>query len=291
MQKLTDPRRATQAEVDDHNRTHPPYRSWCPHCVQGKGKDLDHRKSVEEERGLNEFSFDYCFPGDEFGSKLTVLVGRERASGMTMATVVPMKGSSGKFKVDKMLYFMTECGSQCGDVIIKTDQEPAIEYLMKDIVEARGNEKGCRTIVEESPVKSKGSNGIVERAVQTIEGQIRLMRLALEGRSEQKLDAEANVVAVMAEYAGYLVKRPEVGKDGKTAYELVKGKSPTVLVLEFGEKFMCKKKPKIKMDKISSRWEYGIFLGVRPRSGELWVATDEGEVSNEESDRGQVELG
>ena len=46
VQKLTDPRRPTQAEVDDHNRTHLPYRNWCPHCVQGKGKDLDHRKST-----------------------------------------------------------------------------------------------------------------------------------------------------------------------------------------------------------------------------------------------------
>ena len=43
---------------------------------------------------------------------------------------------------------MTECGSQSSDVIIKTDQEPAIEYLMNDIVEARGNENGCKKIVE-----------------------------------------------------------------------------------------------------------------------------------------------
>ena len=149
----------------------------------------------------------------EFGFKLTILVGREIASGMPMATVVPMKGSSGKLTVDKMLYFMAECGSQSGDVIIKTDQEPAIEYLMKDIVEARGNEKGCRTIVEESLVKSKGSNGIVEGAVQAIEGQIRVMKLAWEGRLGQKVDAEANVVAFMAEYAGYLVNRLEVGKE------------------------------------------------------------------------------
>ena len=165
LQKLGDPRKPTQAEVDDHDRTHLPYRNWCPHCVQAKGKDRDHRKPMEEERGLNEFSFDYCFPGDEFGYKLTVLVGRERASGMTMATVVPMKGSSGKFAVDKALDLMIECGSGSGDVIVKTDQEPAIEYLVKDIVEARGDEKGSRTIVEESPVKSNGSNGVVERAV------------------------------------------------------------------------------------------------------------------------------
>ena len=111
---------------------------------------------------MNEFSFDYCFPGDEFGFKLTVLVGRERTSGMTMATVVPMKGLTGKFAVDKVFEFMDECGCRSGDVIVKTDQEPAIEYLVKDIVEARGDEKGSRTIAEESPVRSKGSNGIVE---------------------------------------------------------------------------------------------------------------------------------
>ena len=102
------------------------------------------------------------------------------------------------------------------------------------------------------------------------------MKLALEGRLGQKVDAEANVVAFMAEYAGYLVNRLEVGKDGKTAYERVKGKSATVLGLEFGEKLMWKRKPKMKMDKISSRWEYGIFLGIRPRSGEVWVATEDG---------------
>jgi len=137
VQRMGDPRRPTQMEVEDHNRTHLPYRNWCPHCIKAKGKDLDHRKAAEEERGLNEFSFDYCFPGDEFGFKLTVLVGRERTSGMTMATVVPMKGSTGKFAVDKVFEFMDECGSRSGDVIVKTDQDPAIDYLVKDIVEAR----------------------------------------------------------------------------------------------------------------------------------------------------------
>ena len=80
VKKLGDPRKPTQEEVVLHERTHLPYRNWCYHCVPGKGKDLDHRKSAEEERGLSEYSFDYCFPGDEFGFKLTILVGRERAT-------------------------------------------------------------------------------------------------------------------------------------------------------------------------------------------------------------------
>ncbi len=30
------------------------------------------------------------------------------------------------------------------------------------------------------------------------------------------------------------------------------------------------------MDKINPRWDYGIFVVVRPRSEELWIATPEG---------------
>ena len=64
MRRLVDPRLPTEEEKKIHDLTHIPYRNWCPHCVRGRGKDLDHRKGVEEERGLSEFSFDYCFPGD-----------------------------------------------------------------------------------------------------------------------------------------------------------------------------------------------------------------------------------
>jgi hypothetical protein len=231
---------------------------------------------VEGERGLAEYSFDYCFPGNEMGYKLTVLVGRERTTGMSMAAVLPSKGSSGKFAADKVMEFLAECGNMAGDIIIKSDQEAAIAYLIKDIVLERGDEKGCRTIVEESPVGSSGSNGIVERAVQTVEGQIRVMKLALEDRIGKTVDAEANIVTFMAEYASYMLNRLEVGKDGKTAYERTKGKAATVLGVEFGEKLLWRKRSGQKMNKINSKWEYGIFVGVRPRSGELWVATQDG---------------
>ena len=224
VKRLGDPRRPTEAEVEDHERTHLPYRNWCYHCIGGKGKDLDHRKEVTEERGLSEYSFDYCFPGNEFGFKLTVLVGRERERGMTMATVAPMKGSSGRFAAEKIIEFMEECGDGGMDVIVKSDQEPAIAALMKDLVELRGDTAARRTTLEESPVKSSGSNGKVERAAQTVEGHIRVMKSAFEGRLKREVDAERRVVTFMAEYAAYLINRLEVGKDGRTAYERSRGK-------------------------------------------------------------------
>ena len=156
---------------------------------------------------------------------------------MTMATAVPMKGSSGRFVVDKVVEFLDECGCSRGDIVIKSDQEQAIKILVQDVVEARGD---SRTLVEESPVKNSGSTGVVERTIQPEEGLIRTLKSGLEERLGFRVDAEQAVVAFMAEYAAYLQNRLFVGKDGKTAYERVKGKTAKVLRVEFGEKLMWK---------------------------------------------------
>jgi hypothetical protein len=55
---VADPRLPTAKEIEKHCLTHLPYRNWCSVCVSGKGKDLDHRKCIREDRGLPEFSFD-----------------------------------------------------------------------------------------------------------------------------------------------------------------------------------------------------------------------------------------
>ena len=71
----------------------------------------------------------------------------------------------------------------------------------------------------------------------------------------------------------YFINRSEFVKDGKTAYERGKDKVASVLGLEFGVKvlFIQANKWKI-MAELRSKWE---FVGVRPRSNEIWVATAE----------------
>ncbi len=127
-------------------------------------------KDENKERHLPEYSWDYCFPGDELGFKWSVLVGKERGSRSFMATTVPNKGGGSKFAVDKYLEFIDENGDREGKIIVKNDQEPSMQFVIKDLIEER---KEGGTIVEESPVKSSGSNGIVEKTAQDIEGRIR----------------------------------------------------------------------------------------------------------------------
>ena len=66
VKHIVDPRLPTKEEVTAHEMFHSPYRNWCPICVKARGKEMDHRKSLEEPKGLSEYSFDYYFPGDEF---------------------------------------------------------------------------------------------------------------------------------------------------------------------------------------------------------------------------------
>ena len=147
VKKLQDPVMPSKEQVEAHYvMGHIPFCSWCHICVEAFGKEMDHRRDEGNPRKLPEYSWDYCFPGDELGFKWTVLVGKERSTGSCMASAVPMKGfTTGKFTVDKCLEFVEENGDKERNIIVKTDQEPSIEYVIKDLVSERVE---GRTVVE-----------------------------------------------------------------------------------------------------------------------------------------------
>ena len=124
--------------------------NWCSVCVRAKGKDLDHRSDPLKERSVPEYSFDFAFPGDEFGHKTAVLVGKERMSRRVLAAAIPVN-SEGRYLLDKVLDYLAEAGDMEGRIIIKSDQEPAVKRLVMDLFEARAEGK---SVVEESPAGS-----------------------------------------------------------------------------------------------------------------------------------------
>eukprot|EP00973_Karenia_brevis_P057830 8050252-Karenia_brevis.AAC.1 len=133
-----------------------------------------------------------------------------------------------------------------------------MKLLVKCIQEERPDNK---TAVEEVPKGSKGSNGIVERAVQEMEGRIRSILLSLEERLGREIDAKERIVAFIPKYAAYLYNRLHRGDGGKVGYERVKGKKPSVVGIELGEKILYMKSKGAKLEKIKARMEYGIFVG------------------------------
>ena len=97
--------------------------------------------------------------------------------------------------------------------------------------------------MENSPAHSSKSNGVIERGVQTIQGMVRTLRSAIEERWMVKLDPENALWTWLVEYSGWLVNRAEVGHDGRTPYERLKGKKARLPGMEFGEAVMWKRRP------------------------------------------------
>ena len=66
VRAIPSPSPPSRQEALEHNCTHIPFRSWCPHCVRGKAKSDHHRAG--EGLGVSEtpvVSFDYASIGDK----------------------------------------------------------------------------------------------------------------------------------------------------------------------------------------------------------------------------------
>jgi hypothetical protein len=81
----------------------------------------------------------------------------------------------------------------------------------------------------------------------------------------------------LIEYAAFLLNRGEVGHDGRTAYERIKGKHGKLPGATFAEKILWKRRPiGGGLGKLTCLWEDGIFLGIKATTGEFIVGTTKG---------------
>jgi len=280
MKKMIDPCLPTRSEILEHELSHLPYRNWCTHCVKGRANERYHPRAERDPDGLPEIHVDYCFPcgstskegaPDVMGG-LTVLAMRERDSRMSLFTVVPRKGATGEYAARRAAGFCKELGFIASPIIIRSDQEPAIKSLVEDIARWRAP---AQTVIEMSPVGSSQSNGVIERAIQSFEGLLRTMKSSLEHKWKSEIPAGHAVYSWMSEYCSFLLNRFEVGADGKTAYERLKGKKAKMQGLEFAEGVWFKNK-RTNQPKHLSVWQDGIYLGIKGLSGEMVIGTKDG---------------
>ena len=97
----SDENEPSSQEVQEHMKTHIPYRSWCAHCVRGSGRN-DPDRSGGGRRGPRnhpQFAIDYGFlkannPGDPADQGNPILIGAEAKYGLTLAMAVPGKGNA-----------------------------------------------------------------------------------------------------------------------------------------------------------------------------------------------------
>ena len=80
-----------------------------------------------------------------------------------------------------------------------------------------------------APQVSKGSNGIVERAVQSVEQSLTTLKSSLDEWMGVKIDVLPLMLTWLCELVGYTMNRMEEASDGKTPYERVNGKRSEVM--------------------------------------------------------------
>ena len=80
----------------------------------------------------------------------------------------------------------------------------------------------------------------------------------------------------MIEYAGALISRFEVGKDGQTPFRRNRGKDYRRELPEFGENVHYMPIRRGRAAKLESRFEDAVFLGIHEESDELYVGTEKG---------------
>ena len=175
-----------------------------------------------------------------------------------LAHVVPFKGGD------------TEWVS---DVVFKTDQEPALVELMKQICALRPSSRSCLT---HSGVGDSEGNGLAERAVQSLEEMIRVHKLSFESRLKTKLPCAHPLMARLVEHCADVLNRYNIGVDGRTPYQRLKGRKFVVHMLEFGTSVMFRVSGKVHGGVMQERWFPEIWLGKKLHSEEHLVMKEDG---------------
>ena len=129
-----DPGAPTQAEIDAHEATHLPYRSWCPVCVAGRRDNPQHRRREDGDREVPEVIMDYAFIRRQNETEtLTVLIVKDRDTRAIRGAVMRHKGVCLDEASDRAADIIRSFGHK-GKIILKVDNESALKALREEVM-------------------------------------------------------------------------------------------------------------------------------------------------------------
>ena len=281
---LPTPYMPTQSERDDHELTHATYRSWCEHCVQGRGVEMGHHQVGDHsERGVPVVGFDYMFvtrkdaytrddwkrnpEGDVDPSQvLKILVVRDMKSKSVFAHAVRAKGSDEEgYAVQCLVDNIQWLGYS--RLILKSDNEPSIVRLLRDalkVLRVQGVDQVCE---EHPPPYDPQANGGIEVGVKLVKGHFKTLRSSLEARVGYKIPVAHPIMTWLVGHSANILTWFSRGKDGRTAYQRVRGRTLNAKLLMFGEscRYKCRSHEPLHG---RERWSAAIYLGRESKQGQ-----------------------
>ena len=107
------------------------------------------------------------------------------------------------------------------------DQESSIDVMMQAAIQIRGCQgKWAGAVPETSAVGESQSNSRAERAVQTLEDQLRTLKAALESRVKARIPSWHPAVRWLIVYSAVVLNKYQLHDDGDgeaSAYQLLHG--------------------------------------------------------------------
>ena len=167
----------SEAEVEQHELTHLPFRSWCRHCVRAKGKESPHHES--SPGGVSTFA-------NRHFSWLRWIDEGVLCSRCTLQTH------------ESWLRRKSTCASH-QKVMLQSDQEPS----NIDVKHKAGTHIPTEIVYEESPVGDSNANGSIERANQTIQGQIGAIKDYTERQIGATIGLDSSILKWLARHAAW----------------------------------------------------------------------------------------
>ena len=188
--------------------------------------------------------------------------------------MVPGKGARERWIAQQIERDLRKLGYR-HHVILKSDGEPAITDLISEVARIR---KGVPTTCETSASRDSRANGLAERAVRSVEEQIRVLLLGFEEEYGGELSVKHALFSWLVEHSADSLNKFIVGADGRTVYERAKGHQYHGEMYEFGECIQSKVPGKPDGGLMKARWLTGIWLGKRWGSDEHIVSIPGGKV-------------
>jgi hypothetical protein len=271
----------TETERQLHNLTHLPYRDWCTHCVNGKGKEAQHRKLGNDRTPTVQLDYQFITqpkrqlaqdeqPDANNSHIVTVLVAVDTLSGLALEAQVNSKGAD-KLAETELCKFLIEIGRT--NCILLGDNEPSLINLMKRVVKKLGTSATYRT----TPNYSPASKGNCERRHSITLGQLKTIKSDLCQRFGLKeLDIRHPLFTWLIKHTSFTVNRYLIHSDGKTSYCRRWDKEYSSPLCNFGETVHFRN-PR-KLPNSQTNWDIGTWLGRCTINNEVLIATSTGEV-------------
>eukprot|EP00973_Karenia_brevis_P064001 8893993-Karenia_brevis.AAC.1 len=183
------------------------------------------------------------------------------------------------------------------ELVLKCDQEPAMKDLQRDIrekmwqelrdaakevKEEKGEEAvkiqdGTSIMLEYSPVGESQANGVIEKTIQSVQGQIRTIKNTIEIEAKMTINSKSHIWPWLIEYSAFTLFAFKVDDDdGLTAIERTRGKTTHQSIVAFGERVHFKPAKTIRVEKAEPKWCDGVWLGIIVETHEHIIGTSRG---------------